>query len=145
MSCRPIPPAHIIRAIRNLDWRLDIRWIMTLNNWTVWYRPAGRAPYMLMRVQNDDHTYRPLDRRTVNHLRYLLWFNRNPVRSMYEQHTAEEYAHEKREAAYEDDAYRMGLEMYPAVDALARQSGHAWSAKPRVHAPGFGPGQAGVE
>ena len=142
MSIRPIAPAHIVRAITKLDPHFRVEWSHRRNNWTVMYHPSGRAPYMVMRVQEDNGAYRPLDARTVTHLRYLLWANRNPVKALAERIALDEAAHIRNLAREEDNAYQMGLDMYPAVDAFRRATGQAWSAKPRPHVAGFGAGQS---
>jgi hypothetical protein len=128
---RPIAPAHILHEIRGLDSHFDVRWNRVRQNWEVFYKSNCRAPFYVMRVQNDDHSYRPLDRRTVNHLRWILWANRNPVRFLYEQCMEDFDTAERKEAQYERDVYDQALEQHSAFDGFARAHGFAHTAKRR--------------
>lgn len=55
-----IPSPFFIKQLRTLDPLLYVQWDRISMRWEIWKKPKGKPPYMVMRVQNQDRSYRDL-------------------------------------------------------------------------------------
>jgi len=55
-----IPSPHFIKQLRALDPKLYVQWDWGSSRWEIWRKPEGKTPFMVMRVQNQDKSYREL-------------------------------------------------------------------------------------
>lgn len=130
-------PPECERRLRGIDTRLYTRWNDRHSHLEVWFRPEGRAPYMVMAVQNDDGSFRPVDERTYSHLRKLMWINRNIVQYIRDQINDDQRAEEQRELRELEENVYMGRQIWPAFEALNRITGNSHTYKRRPHVAGF--------
>jgi len=141
MGIRYTNPPESERRLHEIDPHLSTRWNEQRNLLEIWYSPVGRAPYLIMRSENDDHSFRPIDGRAYDHLRWLLWFNRNIVQNIGDQIYEDERSDARREQnEYEENCY-MGRQIWPAFEALNRITGNSYTAKRRPHIAGFRAGE----
>lgn len=140
MGLRYTNPHESERKLKQIDRRLYTRWHDNWENLAVWYRPEGRAPYMIMRVCNDDNSFRPVDQRTYDHIRYLFWINRHIMQFMRDQSYRDEIDATRKDVDAYNKAEQFGREIYPAFDAFQRAHGQSYTAKPRAVVNGFSGG-----
>lgn len=89
----------VVDAVRRLGLNLYVVFNAYIGRYEVWGRDVNNKPYMVMRVQNEDGSFRPLDRRVVE----TLWRHRDIDKVIRELDEHEE----RKEAADELDIARM--------------------------------------
>jgi len=130
------------RRLKEIDDHLFFEWSSKNDCWFVKYKRIGFPAYVVMAVVNDNYTFRPIDNRLFNHLRWLYYINRNITRHLTDQINREEYE-EKQKERFEDDMYKqMALqEMRRPMQMFERDVGISSGKVKLPYAPGFGDGK----
>lgn len=55
-----IPSPYFVKQLRALDPKLYVQWDWSSARWEIWRKPENKPPFMVMRVQNQDRSYREL-------------------------------------------------------------------------------------
>lgn len=64
-----IPNKDFVKDLKNISRDLDVIWSPYLERWCIFYKAQNKVTYRVTEVQEDDGSYRPLDRRTLDKLR----------------------------------------------------------------------------
>jgi hypothetical protein len=128
----------IDQRLRTIHPRLYKRWNRKCENWEIWFHREGMSDYQVMRVQEESGAFRPIDNRTYNHLRYLLWFNRNVRKNLRAIIDQDNEKRAKRERKFEDDMYDRGVENFPVFNKMYRELGYGGKSR-RPVAQGWSP------
>lgn len=128
------------RRLRQIDPHFVARWNRRTEHWEIWYESDGRIPYMVTPVQGEYQEYRPIDGRTFDKLRHILWYNQRIKQHLREMEEADELAAQAADER-EAQAYRdMAGEHRRVVQMFGREIG-ALPGKSKIpYSPGFGKG-----
>jgi hypothetical protein len=139
-SIRP----EMLRKLREVHNCFTPKWNRVKERWEIWFVASFRKPYLLMAVTNDDGSYRPIDSRTINHLRFIKWASHPDriIRLMKKDIQDEWYRGNKREEDDLDMHTQAGKELYHPFQMLMRDLG-LWSGKSKIPVvQGFGEGKS---
>lgn len=144
MAIAPIPRPDDVRRIKRHYPRAYPKWNRARHRWDIVDKHPHGYEIVLMAVQNDDGSYRPLDSRTFDQLRFMRWFNNKPHRmkcmlwDMVMQGFDEE---EKAQRDHENKIRDMAHEVAPLLRQMARDTGYSSYSKPVPFNRGFGRGK----
>jgi hypothetical protein len=126
MSCAPMIPYGMERAIRKIHPSWRIKWNAKVDRWEIWGRTPYGKEYIVMIVQNNDGSYRNLDARTVLSLKRAMWLQYDPRKwkdFLMDEWNADEYARLRKDAAEEDAHLQIAKEAYRPFQMMARDMG----------------------
>lgn len=129
MGCRPYIDPVVVAQLKQIRREYFVEWNRLLNNWEVWGRTHLGKKYMILRVRNNDGSYRPVDSRTISYIRWLQWLNQSPevyVREMRKMLSDEEKHQESLERKEYNYMLGIGEALYRPYQMLAREMG--WSS-----------------
>ena len=135
-------PYEARRKLKEIDYHLYFEWNKKRDCWHVKYKRMGFPAYTIMAVANDDYTFRPVDNRVFNHLRWLYYINRNITRHIQDELNRQEY--EKiRDERFEDEQCKQAAlqEMRRPMQMFERDVGLAPGKVKLPYSPGFGNGK----
>lgn len=129
MGCRPHLDPMIEAKLKQIRREYFVKWNSNLDNWEIWGRTPMGKYYQIMRVKNNDGSYRPLDARTMNHMRFLRWMNQSP--EVFRRETRKLLdEEEQRKVSKENTEYNnvlgIGESLYRPYQMFARDMG--WSS-----------------
>jgi hypothetical protein len=111
----PSISVSIVNQIKSYDRALDFQWNNRLNRWELWRwsDKNKRGKVMVLRVENPDGSYRPVDMRL---LKYLVnsdtWKHKNATQQARDMNYYEQRQREKEENNYEQRLIDIGLDPY---------------------------------
>lgn len=111
------PDRVFIKRLCAYDDRLSVQWMSRRQRWGI-YRRIQRGVALVHVVQNANLSYRPLDERTLRHLRMndlqrMSQITRN--KHITEMEEASVRTQEAKSKAYKDDVVAISEEIAPAV------------------------------
>ncbi len=126
MGCRPHLDPMFVKELKQIRREYFVKWNRILNNWEIWGRtPFGRQ-YMIMRVRNGNGSYRTLDRRTIQYMRWLKWLNQSPDvynREINNMLNTEEQREESLQRQEANNMRGIADSLYRPYQMLAREMG----------------------
>lgn len=119
------PCGSAVDQIKSYDRALNFKWNCKLNRWELWRKTnnAMNGNVMVLRVENPDGSFRPVDNRI---LKYLInndtWKHKNATQQARDMAYYEQRQREKEDRNYEQRLIDIGLD--PCVRrAYERQYG----------------------
>ena len=132
---------------------LDPRWVRELGKthpymwfswdeikqrWVVWQKNPYSEPWLVMYVENDDKSYRPVDWRTILQLRETIWHMGGRYMTwLWGEVNKADYRRQKRQEDYDDLNLQMHKEAEPLIKTL-NDAGHDPYGRSKFKFPGFG-------
>jgi hypothetical protein len=104
----PSPDRSIVRRLKEHDKHLDVVWSLRRQRWVVTVRNLRRHEKreIVMVVQNDDRSYRPLDERVIVNIKLADAFRYDDIHHFKKIMDEGERAVDKRMAKELTDAFR---------------------------------------
>lgn len=66
----PESKSYIVKELKNIDRDLSVKWVDRIKRYMVFHKDRKNKIYPVMKVQYKDGSYKPLDKRTVDALKY---------------------------------------------------------------------------
>lgn len=118
------PDETFIERLEGLDSRLFAQWNNKLCRWDIMRKNAGKV-FHIMRVQNDNGSYRPLDARTITKLKIADACQRGSVNDILRELDDN---HERFQASVD-------REFASDVESIAKENWRHVMGHPQVNVP----------
>ena len=144
MAISPIPRPDDVLRVKKYYPRAYPKWNERWERWDIVDKHVDGFEIILMAVRNDDGSFRPLDARTFDQLRFMRWFNNKPKRMkqmMWDMCDKGEADEAKAIADNNNEIKDIGREIAPLLRQMARDSGWSAYGKPVPYGRGLGAGQ----
>ena len=137
--CDPVLPWYLHKKLHDINPDMYFKWNRIQQHWEVWHdRRPFREPYCMMRVANDDDSYRPVDDRVFRQIRYNIWFSKNLLQNMETMlYNHRDYRVPKLEEQEKDRFGQMAKEIAPLGVSLL-DAGSASHGKSKFMWQGYG-------
>ena len=66
----PSPQRYIVEELKNIDRDLSVQWVDRAKRFMVFHKDRKNKIYPVMKVQYKDGSYKPVDKRTVDAIKY---------------------------------------------------------------------------
>ncbi len=108
----PTPSSSIVNELKSIDKDLDAKWNKKAHRFMVHHKDRRGKVYPVMRVQYKDGSFKPLDRRTVDALRYSNRLRqKRPQDVLYEIDKQNEQVELDKYKKLKDDGYAIAKDM----------------------------------
>jgi hypothetical protein len=112
-----IPDRVFVKRLQGYDDKLSVKWMSRRQRWGI-YRTVQRGDILVHVVQNEDHSFRPLDERTIRHLKINDMQRMSQLALNKHIHNMEEASIRTQEAkvkAYKDEVTAISEDIAPSV------------------------------
>ena len=112
-----IPDRVFVKRLQGYDDKLSVKWMSRRQRWGI-YRTVQRGDVLVHVVQNADHSFRPLDERTIRHLKINDMQRMSQLALNKHIHDLEEASLKAQEAkarAYKDEVTAISEDIAPSV------------------------------
>lgn len=108
----PEPSESFVRELKNIDKDLDVKWNKKIQRFMVHHKDRRGKVYPVMRVQYKDGSYKPLDKRTVDAMKYSNRLrHKRPQDILFEIDKENEDNELRKQKQIKDDGYAIAKDM----------------------------------
>lgn len=101
-----IPDSGFVRELSHWfpSHYLSVKWDYRIERWIIWRSPPDERASPIYKVRNDDGSYRPLDKRTIDHLKRMFFMTSHELEMHDEVMAEEKRMKEEKKKSFSNEA-----------------------------------------
>ncbi len=133
-------PPYIRRRLKGINSTLDFRWDKIYKRWNLVHEKLGSIPYIETTICNKDGSYRPIDERVFNQLKYDMWWSEHIKYHATKMDLEAGYERERIEKRHDGEIRDVAKELAPLVATIGDAHGSSHGNSKFMH-HGIGEGK----
>jgi len=120
----PTPQKGFIKELKSIDSKLDVKWNTHFHRYMIYHTDIHNRKYIVMKIQYKDGSYKPLDQRTIQSLKYSNYLRgERPQELLYKIDRENELLEQKKLKDIRDNAKQIAVDIPKGEKALKDWAG----------------------